>query len=266
MKPLDDAERRLAAVTAQVIAKGQEIGLPDSPDKLVTPHAIQFLARAHVELIAEVEQLHQAVGSLEDLAALRRTLEAQVRAIQGSVDQIARVAIEGALREVARQQGGIASEQIVDEAKSEGMLAAKPFIGAYADIINTYVNTMAHARRHKFPNDAGSADKLRVVRSPAEIAALSGDELLAIYCRVMGDIEATFIKYESFVVRVWDGSDGCWTNCTSDVGRDEALRYWAAKTDGGTHHVSYAELDYYRIFPGGTRMLWDGSEGREIHR
>jgi hypothetical protein len=104
----------------------------------------------------------------------------------------------------------------------------------------------------------------RLVRGDAEIATLSCDQLLAIYCRVMGDIEATFVKYESFVVRLWDGMDGCWTNCTGDVSREEALRYWAEKTSGGAHHVAYAEIDYYRILPGGTHMLWDGTE--EMHR
>lgn len=279
-KPLEDDERRLAEVTAQLIAKAEEAGLPDTPDKLgITLHAIRFLARAHLELIAKVSQPNRAVGSLEDLDALRPMLNVQVQVIQDRVEQIARAAIEGALREAARQQGGIATKQIVDAANSEGMLAAKPFIGAYADIINTFVDTMANARRRTFPcphcgsvpGDNGVSGcatclKPRVVLTPAEIAKLSGADLLAIYCRVMRETEDVFVKHESYVVRVWDGSDGCWTDCTRDIGRDEALRYWAEKTDGGTHHVAYAEMDYYRIFPGGTRMIWDGSEGREMHR
>jgi hypothetical protein len=65
---------------------------------------------------------------------------------------------------------------------------------------------------------------------------------------------------------VWDGMDGCWTNCTGEVSRDEALRTWAKETDGGTQRVKFDEIDYYRIFPGGTRMAWDGSEGREMFR
>jgi hypothetical protein len=101
---------------------------------------------------------------------------------------------------------------------------------------------------------------------PAQVAKLSNENLLTIYCRVMGEPESVFVKHESYIVRVWDGMDGCWSDCTGDVGRDEALRYWAEKTDGGAHHVSYSEIDYYRIFPGGTRMMWDGSEGREMHR
>jgi hypothetical protein len=104
-KPLEEAERRLAEVTACLIAKAEEMKLPDTPDKLgVTAQAIQLLARAHVELLD------------------------QARVLRDRIDQIARVAIEGAIREIARQQGGIATGQIIDEAKSEGMLAAQPFI------------------------------------------------------------------------------------------------------------------------------------------
>lgn len=220
MRALDHAERQFAEVTARLIAKAEEIGLPDAPDKLVTPHAIRFLARAHLELLT------------------------QVRAVHDRIDQAVRAAIDGALGEVARQQGGIATDQIIDEARAEGVLAAKPFV---ADLT---------------PPPPGP----RVVRSASEIAVLSSADLLATYCQVMRETEAAFIKHETYVVRVWDGMDGCWIDCTEEVGREEALRYWAEKTDGGSHHVAYAEIDYYRIFPGGTRMMWDGSEGMEMHR
>jgi hypothetical protein len=245
VKKLGDGERLLAELTARIIMTAQEIGLPDAPDKLVEPHALQFLARSHLELLDLVGQLHQL--------------------IQEHVDQIARIAIEAALREVARQQGGIATNQIIDEAKTAGMLAAKPFSGAYADLINTYVNTMPNARRRSFP-DTSAPDKLRVVPTPAEVAAMSVDDLLAIYCRVMGESAQVFVKYETYIVRGWDGMDGCWTDVTGDVDREKALRTWADRTDGGVHHVAYAEIDYYRIFPGGTRMQWDAAEGREMHR
>ena len=102
--------------------------------------------------------------------------------------------------------------------------------------------------------------------TPEQVAALTAEELLTIYCRTMHEIADVFIKYETCVVRGWDGMDGCWTDCTGEVGRDEALRVWAERTDGGAHRVGYAEIDYYRIFPGGTRMNWDGSEGREMNR
>jgi len=98
------------------------------------------------------------------------------------------------------------------------------------------------------------------------VAALSPDELLALYCRVMREAAEVFVKYETYVVRHWDGMDGCWTDCTGEVGRDEALRYWANRTEGGTRQVDYAEIDYCRIFPGGARMHWDGSDNRKMHR
>ena len=99
--------------------------------------------------------------------------------------------------------------------------------------------------------------------TPGQVAALSPDELLKIYCRAMHEVAEVFVKYETYVVRGWDGMDGCWTDCTAEVDREEALRVWAARTDGGAHRVAYAEIDYYRIFPGGTRMHWDGSEKLE---
>lgn len=249
-QPLTTDERQLAETTAQVIATADACGLPDTPDKLgVTPHAIRFLARAHLDLHARVEQIHRAL----DAVGRRRSLPEEAKLIEGRVDQIARVAIEGAIREIARQQGGIATGQIIDEAKSEGMLAAQPFISDYLSI-------MADAHKR------AAAPALRVVPTPADVAKMPEADLIALYCRVMNDVAEVFVKYESYAVRHWDGMDGCWTDCTGDVGREEALRYWAGKTDGGTHHVAYAEIDYYRIFPGGTRMVWDGSEGREMHR
>jgi hypothetical protein len=106
----------------------------------------------------------------------------------------------------------------------------------------------------------------RLVRAPEEIAKLDSEALLAIYCHVMHEPVSSFTLHPRFIVRVWDGMDGCWTNCTGEVTRDEALRYWAERTDCGAHHVSFAEIDYYRIFPAETRMQLDGSEGREMFR
>jgi hypothetical protein len=119
------------------------------------------------------------------------------------------------------------------------------------------------------PIEVAVTSKPRLIYPPmtsAQVAALSADELLTIYCRSMREVADVFVKYETYVVRGWDGMDGCWTDCTGEVGREEALRVWAERTDGGTHRIGYAEIDYYRIFPGGARMNWDGSEGREMHR
>lgn len=50
--------------------------------------------------------------------------------------------------------------------------------------------------------------------------------------------------------------DGVWCDVISDVDFEAALRSWCEKTGNGTHHVSFNQIDYYRIFPSGTRMLW----------
>ena len=117
------------------------------------------------------------------------------------------------------------------------------------------------------PVEVAAPSKPHLVYPPmtlAQVAALSADELLTIYCRAMREVADVFVKYETYVVRHWDGMDGCWTDYTGDVDREKALRVWAARTDGGAHRVAYAEIDYYRIFPGGTRMHWDGE--KEMHR
>lgn len=130
------------------------------------------------------------------------------------------------------------------------------------DPIGVALTKVGLERRPAEPHGRGEP---RVVRVPAEVDAMSGDDLLALYCRVM-HAPLAFFKHDTYVVRAWDGMDGCWTNCTGEVPRDEALRYWAKRTDGGSRHVAYAEIDYYSIFPGGTRMHWDGTDGRELHR
>ncbi len=39
------------------------------------------------------------------------------------------------------------------------------------------------------------------------------------------------------------------------------LKAWTKETSSGTHHINYNEIDYYRIYPAGTKMLWDGRAG-----
>lgn len=95
-------------------------------------------------------------------------------------------------------------------------------------------------------------------------------ELLALYVRVMGPsgmfLPIDSAEHTTFIVRVWDGMDGCWTDCTGEVDRDEALRVWADRTKNGTVATKYDDIDYYAIYPGDTRMHFDGSEGREMFR
>lgn len=197
MKTLDDIGRQFAEVTARVIVKATELGLPEAPEQLTAPHAIRFLARAHVELRDQIRALHDLVDQTDPTDPLGWALT----------------------------QVGLASR----------------------------------------PPD-WTATGPRLVPSPAPVEGMSPDQLVDRYCQVMGT-PIDFTKHKIFVVRVWDGMDGCWTDCTrNDLRADEALHVWAERTGGGVHHISYAEIDYYAIFPGGTRMLWDGSEGMEMHR
>lgn len=179
MKPLDDSMRRLAEATARVIAKAEEIGLPDAPGQLAAPHAIRCLARAHIELRHQLQVLRSLATQTDPNDPLRAVL-----------------------------------------------------------------------------SQAG----LTVPTASAAVTAASQT-----YLRVMRDA-LDFAKHSTFIVRQWDGMDGCWTNCTGEISCAEALRVWATYTADGTRHVAYAEITYYAIFPGGTRMHWDGADGREMHR
>lgn len=66
------------------------------------------------------------------------------------------------------------------------------------------------------------------------------------------------------VVRLWDGMDGCWCDVTAAVTPEEALRVWNERTERGTKKVSFDEIDYFRIFPATTKMVWSGD--REMFR
>lgn len=85
------------------------------------------------------------------------------------------------------------------------------------------------------------------------------DDQIALYERVMAtshpDLRETGAK---FVVRQWDGMDGCWCDCTGAVGATHALKVWLERTEGGTKRVSFSQIDYYKIFPADTKMLYDG--------
>jgi len=194
------------------------------------------LAEATARVIAQTEEI--GLPDVPEKLAATHTIRLLVRA---HVQLIARAHVE--LRDQIR-----ALHDLVDQTDPN-------------DPIGTALTKVGLARR---PPDWDHS-KPRLVREPAQVDDLTTEQLAALYHRVM-DSTVDFTKHETFVVRLWDGMDGCWTDCTGEVGRDEALRVWVEKTDGGARGVSYAEIDYYAIFPGGTRMLWDGSEGREMCR
>jgi len=96
------------------------------------------------------------------------------------------------------------------------------------------------------------------------------EAMAARYREVMGDVdrEARYYDFDKqrFSVRQWDGSDGCWSDIATDVSGQEALRLWSDYTKDGTERIRFSQLDYVRLFPAGTQMVWDGTPGREAFR
>lgn len=228
MKPLTPQERQLAEATARLIAKAEEIGLPDPPHQLGVPDSgLRLLARAHLELCDQARALHDIVYPADpDGTALTKAA-------------------------LARQPGNLT--------------LVREHVGAPMSVPPGAV-LMSEETARALDESAADSPVVDLGKDSAVVEGQSTEQLLDLYCRTMHEAHEAFSKHETYVVRGWDGMDGCWTNCTGEVGREEALRTWAARTDGGARCVSYDEIDYYRIFPGGGRMHWDGSEGREMHR
>jgi len=63
-----------------------------------------------------------------------------------------------------------------------------------------------------------------------------------------------------YVVRLYDGFDGVWVDVSKAVTKAEAEAILAKETGNGTHHTSYANIDYYKIFPANTRMLYNSAD------
>lgn len=63
---------------------------------------------------------------------------------------------------------------------------------------------------------------------------------------------------KSFTLRVCDGMDGCWCDVVTSVDLAFALRAWCERTANGTKATCYDHIDYYKIFPADTKMLWSG--------
>jgi hypothetical protein len=64
---------------------------------------------------------------------------------------------------------------------------------------------------------------------------------------------------ELFVVRLYDGMDNEWIDVSPPLVNEEAERVWLEHTCNGTKWIDFSEIDYYRIFPADTKMLF--SEG-----
>jgi hypothetical protein len=68
-------------------------------------------------------------------------------------------------------------------------------------------------------------------------------------------------KTKLFVVRLYDGFDNQWIDVSKKVTRDKAQEIWNEKTKNGTEKTSFGDIDYFKIFPADTRMLYSGGFG-----
>lgn len=59
-----------------------------------------------------------------------------------------------------------------------------------------------------------------------------------------------------YVVRLYDGFDGLWMDVSKPISKKEADEMLDKKTVGGTKNTSYDDIDYYKIFPADTKMLF----------
>lgn len=64
-----------------------------------------------------------------------------------------------------------------------------------------------------------------------------------------------------FIVRLYDGMDNQWMDVSGAVPHDEAEKIWREKTNGGTKNISFDEIDYYKIFPSDTNMVYSDGFG-----
>lgn len=71
---------------------------------------------------------------------------------------------------------------------------------------------------------------------------------------------------DRFVLRLWDGMDGAWIDVVTDLTLAEALDLWCTHTRDGAKNTDYDDIDYYRIFPANTKMLYgDDFTLRDAH-
>jgi len=65
-----------------------------------------------------------------------------------------------------------------------------------------------------------------------------------------------------YIVRLYDGFDGLWMDVSDAVNIKEAERIWNEKTDNCKKMTTYGDIDYYRIFPADTKMMFSYETGR----
>lgn len=81
------------------------------------------------------------------------------------------------------------------------------------------------------------------------------DDMKTLYQSKMGSMDALNAA-ASVTLRLWDGMDGVWCDVVTSVDLAFALRAWCERTVNGEHNTKYGDIDYYKIFPADTRMLY----------
>ena len=59
-----------------------------------------------------------------------------------------------------------------------------------------------------------------------------------------------------FIVRLYDGFDRLWIDISKPVIEEEAQKIWDEKTDFGKKGTAYKDIDYYKIFPADSKMVY----------
>lgn len=59
-----------------------------------------------------------------------------------------------------------------------------------------------------------------------------------------------------YIVRLYDGFDNEWYDCTKPVSKEEADKVLREKTKNGTKNTKFEDMDYYKIFPSDTCMMF----------
>lgn len=72
-----------------------------------------------------------------------------------------------------------------------------------------------------------------------------------------------------YIVRLWDGFDGEWMDVSDPLSKEDAEELCKKKNReriglGGKETGDYNDIDYYRVFPSDTKMMF--SEGRSQTR
>ena len=66
---------------------------------------------------------------------------------------------------------------------------------------------------------------------------------------------------DKYIVRLYDGMDNQWIDVSGTVSKEEADRIWNERTKDGTRNTGFDDIDYYKVFPADTKMLYSNSFG-----